>query len=332
MSITKQKIARYLRDLPPGILDFGGIESVEILGMRPGIYNLNFHVGVNQREFIFRINIEQQSGLPNQIEYEYGVLKFLENHGIAPKAYHLDNSRDHFQFGILIEEYLEGPHISPLRGELREVAELLARLHALKPGDVPFTVWRRPLIDTYQLARNDLLDYEAKKTPERRTIGLARRVLNNTETRLRDHERLFDTESLNHTDLACDNFIKTPEGLRLIDWEKPRVDDPSYDISCFLSEPVQLWSSQRVLTGEDRREFVETYVRLAGVREDVLLEKVRVREPLVSLHWILWGANKLCDLREGRTTPELMRVHEEKAERYERVARPENIERILDSM
>jgi hypothetical protein len=35
------------------------------------------------------------------------VLKFLESQGIAPKASHFDNSKKHFDFDILIEEYLE---------------------------------------------------------------------------------------------------------------------------------------------------------------------------------------------------------------------------------
>ena len=62
---------------------------------------------------------------------------------------------------------------------------------------------------------------------------------------------------MNHTDVGCDNFIGTAQGLRMIDWEKPRVDDCSYDLSCFLSEPAQLWSSPHVLTVEDREAFIE---------------------------------------------------------------------------
>ena len=53
---------------------------------------------------------------------------------------------------------------------------------------------------------------------------------------------------------------------------------------------------------------------------------------MVSLHWILWGATKLCDLREERTSPELLGSHEEKIFRYERIARVENIEKVLDSL
>ena len=59
--------------------------------MTPGSYNLNFHVKINKKEFIFRMNIEQQSGLLNQIEYEFRILNFLADHRIAPGAFHFEN-------------------------------------------------------------------------------------------------------------------------------------------------------------------------------------------------------------------------------------------------
>ena len=145
-----------------------------------------------------------------------------------------------------------------------------------------------------------------------------------------DRSSLFKADSLNHTDVAFDNFILTPEGLRLIDWEKPRVDDHSYDLCCFLSEPAQLWCSPVVLHSEEKKSFLQNYARLSGHDLDLILEKVRIREPLVSLHWILWGAAKLCDLNERRTAPELIQAHAAKIIRYERIADPANIEKLLD--
>jgi len=326
-----EKIERYLRDLPPGVLDRGYPDSIEILEMMPGAYNLNFHIRVDGREFVFRINIEQQSGLPNQVEYEFAILRFLEPHRLAPKAYYCDNKRDYFDFGILIEQYLQGPHLSLDMEEMPRVAELLARLHSLGPRHEGLVVWQDPLADTYDLVQKDLKEYQAKRASEQRTIGLAKRLLDRAEPSVDRFGRLFAPASLNHTDVVCDNFVKTTEGLRLIDWEKPRIDDSTYDLCCFLSEPAQLWCSQRVLDPGGRESFLKTYADLTGENPDRLWEKVRIREPLVSLHWILWGATKLCDLRERRTVPELLTAHEEKTARYERIAHPDNIERLLGS-
>ena len=60
----------------------------------------------------------------------------------------------------LIEEYLEGPHLS-LGQDVSAVADLLAKLHSLKPANLPCVTWKDPLVDTYALVRSDLEKYEA---------------------------------------------------------------------------------------------------------------------------------------------------------------------------
>lgn len=306
------------------------VDSIEILTMTPGAYNLNYHVRVNEKKFIFRINIEQQSGLSNQIEVEFVVLKFLEGQRIAPRGLHFDDSKKHFDFDILIEEYLEGPHLS-LEQDVSAVADLLAKLHSLKPNNLPCITWRDPLRETYALVCDDLAKYEAHKTASSEMITLTKEILKKTRTATNDYGYLFHADCLNHTDVACDNFINTAEGLRMIDWEKPRVDDYSYDIGCFLSEGAQLWCSKKIRPSADRDRFLQTYAQKSGKDLERVLEKNKVREPLISLHWILWGAIKLCDLKDQRTLPQLVAAHEEKIQRYERLATPQNIRKILDT-
>lgn len=332
MFSESNKIKKYLRKLPPALLSVQNTDSIEILDRMPGSYNLNFHIRVNQKEFIFRINIEQQSGFKNQIEYEFSILKFLDNHCIAPKAYYFDNSRRHFAYGILIEEYLEGPYLTLEKENLSEVVEVMVRLHALNTEGMQFVIWKDPLADTFELVRKDLIYYESKATPTKKVINLAGKLLAKHETAIDNYQHLYHAASLNHTDVCCDNFIKTAEGLKLIDWEKPRVDDCSYDICCFLSEPVEMWCSRKILNSEAREHFVNSYARASGISADHLMRKVKVREPLISLHWILWGASKLCDLRDRLTSPDLIKAHEEKAARYERIADPQNIEKLLDTV
>jgi thiamine kinase-like enzyme len=308
------------------------MESVEIHKMTPGSYNLNFHISVGVKEFIFRVNIDQQSGLSRQVQYEYNALKFLQGHGLAPDVYHLDDTRQYFEFDILIEQYLEGPHLLLEKSHIPQVAASLAKLHSLDHHGVNFISWQDPLKDTYEFVQNDIAHYKTRKTAEEKIITQSERTLEEIGLRILKSDLPFQADSLNHTDVGCDNFIRTAEGLRMIDWEKPRVDDCSYDLSCFLSEPAELWCSPHVLKAAEREAFIEEYARLRGKSAELLRKKIRIREPMVSLHWILWGATKLCDLREERTSPELLGSHEEKIFRYERIARMENIEKILDSL
>lgn len=71
MPSIEEKITKYIEGLSPSILSLEDTGTIEILEMIPGSYNLNFHIRVDQKDFIFRVNIEQQSGLANQIEHEF---------------------------------------------------------------------------------------------------------------------------------------------------------------------------------------------------------------------------------------------------------------------
>jgi thiamine kinase-like enzyme len=329
-SAFEKKIGDYLKQMTPQVLGVESIDSIEILGMTPGAYNLNYHVRVNEKKLIFRINIEQQSGLSNQIEVEFAVLKFLEGRRLAPRGVHFDDSKTYFDFDILIEEYLEGPHLS-LGQDVSAVASLLAKLHCLKPVNLPCVTWENPLPDTYALVRSDLAKYEARQTASNKMITLTKKILEKARTAANDYGHLFQADCLNHTDVACDNFINTAKGLRMIDWEKPRIDDFSYDIGCFLSEGAQLWCTEHILPAADRERFLQAYAQKSGIDLEYVHKKNEIREPLISLHWILWGATKLCDLKDRRTIPQLVAAHEEKIQRYERLAKPENIQKILDT-
>jgi len=327
-----ESIQRYLKSLPPAILAVDSMQDVRFLKITPGAYNLNFHVSVDNKDFIFRVNIEQQSGLSKQVDYEYRILRFLTSHAIAPEVYHIDDSRVHFEFDILIEQFLAGPHLAFQKSQVLEAAALLAKLHCLPPLGIDFITWPDPLHDTYKLAATDLAGYKTRKTADKKIIKLADRILEKIKPQLSEPILPFQADSLNHTDVVCDNFIRSPQGLRMIDWEKPRIDDCSYDLSCFLSEPAQLWCTTEVMQAEDGRAFLEEYSRLSNKNAELLADKVRLREPLISLHWILWGATKLCDLKEQRTSPALEGAHTEKKSRYERLARLENIAKLLDAL
>lgn len=329
LSTLQLSIEKYLKNLPPQILRIQNMDSIEIRKMTTGAYNLNFQISVDNVEFIFRVNIDQQSGLRKQIAYEYNALKFLDGYEIAPAVYHMDDTRAYFEFDILIEQYLEGPYLTLEKSQTSNVAELLVKLHSLNPAGMNFITWKDPLRDNYNFVKEDIAHYRTRKTAEKKILSLAERILEEIRLRISKSRLLFQADSLNHTDVVCDNFIKTSQGLRMIDWEKPRVDDVSYDLSCFLSRPAQLWCSAHVLSEEERDAFIKKYACLSGNNDEILRKKVHIREPMVSMHWILWGATKLCDLREDRTTPELLGAHEEKIPRYEKIARVENLEKLL---
>ncbi len=106
-----KEIEFYLRQIEPRLIGFAHIDSIEILNLIYGSRNLSFHIRVNQKDLNFRINIEQRSGPIDQTEYEHNILNFLAPYKVAPQPLHFDNTKDYFNFGIIIQEYLKGPYL-----------------------------------------------------------------------------------------------------------------------------------------------------------------------------------------------------------------------------
>jgi len=174
MSDFEIEIKRYLKNLPPDVLGLGNTNSIEILDMFSGAYNLNYHVRANKKEFIFRINIEQQSGLNNQIEYEDKVLRFLEGYNIAPKTYYVDNTLKYFAFNLRPkighDNLLELHHfyiIKNTKGKTfinSEKNKLYTTLDA-KFSIIAYTVYGNQLlfVETDLLTPSNFIDLEKKK-------------------------------------------------------------------------------------------------------------------------------------------------------------------------
>jgi hypothetical protein len=66
-----------------------------------------------------------------------------------------------------------------------------------------------------------------------------------------------------------------------------------------------------------------------GIELGDIKEKVRIRQPYVSLHWILWAASRLSDIKEGAISSELIRFHSSSVSRYKKVTAIEHLEALL---
>ena len=162
------------------------------------------------KEFIFRVNIDQQSGLSKQVEYEYNTLKFLDGHGLAPDVFHMDDTRQYFEFDILIEQYLEGPHLSLEKSYILQVAALLAKLHSLDHHEVNFISWQDPLKDTYEFVGNDIAHYKTRRTAEEKIIERSEKALAEIGLRKLKSDLAFQADSLNHTDVGLATILSGP--------------------------------------------------------------------------------------------------------------------------
>ena len=92
----------------------------------------------------------------------------------------------------------------------------------------------------HEMVKEDQANYKARKNSDKKLISLSEEVLQITAEVEKSCRKMFHPDSLNHADVMCYNIINTTESLKLIDWEKPRVDDCSYDICCFLCHPYEV--------------------------------------------------------------------------------------------
>ena len=173
---------------------------------------------------------------------------------------------------------------------------------------------------------SDLQEYMAKKSADKQVITLADQFLAKATPVVQEKTALFAPDGINHTDLAVDSFIKTRDGLKMINSEKPRFDDSTYDVYCLLSRPD---ASRATRISPAAEIFLKEYIRLSGRNDELFREQVRVREPLVALRSIFWGLNRLCDLKDQTTVSALQEAHEERVSRWERIADPRHIERLI---
>jgi aminoglycoside phosphotransferase (APT) family kinase protein len=281
------------------------VEHVEFLAA--GEYNENYRVQADGRLYVFRINHGSQLGLSNQIEYEYRVLKSLENSGVTPRPFDYMLDTDIPGDGVLLMEYIPG---EPLEYEkdFDEAARIFAAVHS-QPLSADLIVQRRPVFDiaAESLGLIERFEDHPLKEQRQRLRTYHREVLRLGEAT----EKLFDDEQpcIVNTEVNSRNFVMrgTPHGGPrgfLVDWEKAVVSCRYQDLGHFVVPTTTLWKSEFTFDGERRLRFLETYQSCInlGLSLEELSMKTEVLEKTILLRALSWCFMAYYEYsREGRT-------------------------------
>ncbi len=272
-------------------------EPLAIAMLAQGEYNLNYLVTGGARQVVARINTGTQIGAGDQIGYEYRALEFLRPAGIAPHPFLLDNSGVTIPYGFLVEEYFPGRPLD-YATDVPLAARTIAALHTLPTdGNPDFLVVPDPLTGSWQEAKGfldvffatDDADPTVKRIFERVLIALA-------DTAARQQDRFRPEERvIIHTDVQAHNFVvgdPAAERAKLVDWEKPMLDDGSYDLCHFLTPTSTLWKMDYVLSDAQRASFVAAYATAVGDHHAGrdLIGRIEARMPFVYLRATGWCA------------------------------------------
>ncbi|MBC8161600.1 MAG: aminoglycoside phosphotransferase family protein [Roseiflexaceae bacterium] len=318
-----------------------GEHDWQLTFLAQGEYNINYLLDTAAGcRRVVRVNTGTQIGKPGgaQIAYEAAALRQLAGQAVAPALVYLDASLAALPYGLLVMEYLPG---GPLRyddrAHIRAAAHTLARLHqAPLPPDHPFIV-RRPLIDDLAEAQAWLAPFLACAHAPQPVRAIFTTLLEQAALHAAHERAAFPpARGLVHTDVQAHNFVvETLDDAgqsvdatrcRLVDWERPLADDPTYDLAHFLLPTTTQWKCGYTFSPAEREFFLAEY---GAARSDMqpaeLRERLRLREPFILLRAISWcagawieytGAGRTIANRDTLTRIELYLQPDYLAERF----------------
>lgn len=279
-------------------LKLRGFENPKVSFFAKGEYNLNYLIDAKEK-YVFRINLAQQSGLKNQISYEYKTLKFLQPFDVAPKPIFRDDIKKSFNNDVLMYKYVPGRWLRPRFQDMISLAKTLYVLHSIKiPKKIGFM--KRNFIEgDLKLLLHKFGQYKEISEDDDTIDLLANAIKKFSSQKI----TLKLSYCLVHTDLVPENILINKGKCYFVDWEKARIDDPSYDLCCILG-PFSIWSWKKPLSKEMKKVFIENY---PGFKRDKhLMEKVKLRQPIVTAWALLWIANRLVEIDKGRIDKRLI--------------------------
>lgn len=273
-------------------IDLGS--SFDVYFLAQGEYNINFVVEDSFNKWVFRVNTGSQLQLNNQIRYEYEALKKLEVSSVTPRVFFVDDTKEYFDYGILIMEFLEGNPLS-YKKDLSKAAAIFSKIHCLDLGSmdtssfiVEHGIFKDRILEAERLLKDYLLspliDIKQKRFFE--TYLDWARINQSSEKYFIENK----WHVINNTEVNSNNFIIGNKGNYLIDWEKPVISDPCQDITQFLAPTTTLWKTDYILSEEEIRSFFSVYIDNSGVGARDIVHRVNLYNPYLYLRALSWCA------------------------------------------
>ena len=232
--------------------------QIEIERLGGGITNHNFKVRCDGESYVLRIAGTGTGLLGIDRSAEHQAAKIAAGLGVGPEV--VD-----FVDGCLITRFVEGtpvPVEEIRRPEmLEETAGLLRRVHEGPAFPVRFDSFR--VVEIYRW----LADEHGVRIPD--TYEEAKARADTIEQRLGQRP-----EHPCHNDLLNANFIRSPDGIRIVDWEYAGMGDRFFDLANFSVNHELTPEEDEILLGayfgevrEQDREHLRSMRFMSDFRE-----------------------------------------------------------------
>ena len=297
MTDVLPKVEKYLNSRDWNDVPVMQDRKFTVTPLAQGEYNLNYLIASKPTQLVFRVNIGTQIDRDDQIVYEYRALELLEKSGVTPCPHFVDDTRESFDRGILIMDFLPGQALD-YRKDLKQAAGLFARIHqtAVMPEENHLIREDAPLSLIFDECAGLLQRYfdSDLADPDIRQYLID---LRNWADAARNEEKYYQQDPwpcIVNTEVNSGNFIvnRENETIHLVDWEMPRWGDPSQDLAHFCSPLTTLWKTDWRMAPTQKKEFLKWYSQQIKDRHlrDTLAERIHLRDPFVYLRGISWSA------------------------------------------
>jgi thiamine kinase-like enzyme len=227
-----------------------------------GITNHNFRVDVDGERLVLRIAGADTELLGIDREAERAAAEAAAQVGVGPEV--VD-----FVEGCLVTRFVDGRPIpvEEMRrpGCLRETAALLRRVHEGPPYPARFDAFR--VVEAY---RETALEHGVELPPE---YAAAKQRADEIERELGERP-----QQPCHNDLLNANFIRSADGIRIVDWEYAGMGDRFFDLANF--------SINHELDDEQNETLLEAYF---GEVTDEHRRHLRLMRFMSDFREAMWG-------------------------------------------
>jgi thiamine kinase-like enzyme len=236
--------------------------EVQLEPLGGGITNHNFVVRVDGKAYVLRIAGADTELLGIDRAAEHEAARIASGLGVGPEV--VD-----FVEGSLITRFVEGgivPVEEIRRPEgLREVAGLLRRIHDGPHFPATFDAFR--VVEAY------------RGTAEAHGVRIPPQYAE-AKTRADEIERTLGTRPVQpcHNDLLNANFIRSPAGIRIVDWEYAGMGDRFFDLANF--------SVNHELSEAESDALLDAYF---GQVTDEAREHLRLMRLMSDFREAMWG-------------------------------------------
>ncbi|MGE4292163.1 MAG: aminoglycoside phosphotransferase family protein [Desulfovibrio sp.] len=278
-------------------------ESVALRFLAQGEYNENWLFSAPKGRRVLRINHGSQLGLTGQIEYEFRVLKLLENSGVTPRPLDVATDFCGLDQGALLMEYLPGKTLDYER-DAAKAARIFARIHSVA---VPEAMFSLPVESGGLVCQPEPVRDIATESLELIERHLADHALPEVGARLLEfHAEIMELyaatraefaeepQVLVNTEVNSGNFLIEGERAWLVDWEKAVLSSRHQDLGHFLTPTTTLWKTDYRFSPEARRSFLREYAkewhRISGETLDfeALDRRCAILEQTILLRGLSW--------------------------------------------